>query len=220
MSVVTEELRTAENVDLRDSGPPPSPPAGGDEGGDEYRDPASTFPVSKGRMGLWLLLTGIIMLFAGLSSAYIVLRGAPSWQNVAIPSILWINTLVIVASSLAMEVTRRSIRLGRIGSTKAWIAVTGGLGLAFLVGQFVAWGQLVDAGVYLPTTLHSSFLYVLTGAHAVHILGGVGALVFVLVQTFRNQYTKLNHEPIALCATYWHFIDGLWVYLLLLFVLA
>ena len=220
MSVVTEEIGTAESVEILDSGPPPRHPGGGDEGDGEPRDPAPAFPVSKGRMGLWLLLTGITMLFAGFSSAYIVLRGLPSWQNVAVPSVLWVNTLVIMASSVAMEQTRRSMRRGQAGSAKLWIGATGALGLAFLVGQVVAWGRMVDAGVFLPSTLHSSFLYILTGTHAVHLVGGVGALAFVLIQTFRNRYTKQDHEPIALCATYWHFIDGLWVYLFLLFVLA
>ena len=75
-------------------------------------------------------------------------------------------------------------------------------------------------GVYLPTTLHSSFLYILTGAHALHILGGLAALGYVLIQTLRNQYTASNHEPVTLCATYWHFMGGLWIYLFLLLILA
>ena len=79
---------------------------------------------------------------------------------------------------------------------------------------------MVAAGVYLQSTLHSSFLYVLTGMHGLHLIGGLGGLTFVLVGTLGNRYTATDHEPVSLCATYWHFMDGLWVYLFLMFLLA
>ncbi len=222
MSVVTEEVKSTEQQeDLFDVGPPPAPPWGRGRGGDgEPGEPDFAFPVSKGQLGLWLALTAIAMLFAGLSSAYIVMRGAPAWQNVALPAMLWVNTFVLLASSVTIEWARRRVREDRMGPTKVWMGTTAGLGLVFLVGQVIAWKQLVDAGVYLPTTLHSSFLYVLTGAHALHILGGLAALGYVLIQTLRNRYTVSNHEPVTLCATYWHFMDGLWIYLFLLLILA
>ena len=222
MAVITEEARTEEKQRDTFHLEPPLPPSWGNGGdGDEgVGDSSWAFPVSKGQMGLWLLLTGVAMLFAGLSSAYIVLRRMPEWQNVALPSLFWVNTFVLLASSVTMELTRRRLREGQVNSAKTWVSYTGILGLAFLVGQWVAWGQLVNTGVYLPTTLHSSFLYVLTGTHALHLLGGVVAIFYVLVQTLRNRYTAWNHEPVALCATYWHFLDGLWVYLFLLLILA
>jgi len=217
MNVVTEE-QTEEKLAIG-SAPPPAWPRSRDDDGDPL-DPGSTFPVSRGRLGLWLLLGSIVMLFGGFSSAYIVLRGIPSWQNVAIPSLLWVNTFVLLASSLTIELTRGSIQRGLTGLTKFWIGITGALGLAFLVGQIMAWQQMVDAGVYLPSTLHSSFLYILTGMHGLHLIGGLGGLTYVLVGTLRNLYTVTNHEPVSLCATYWHFMDGLWVYLFLMFLLA
>lgn len=222
MAVVAEEVKTAEKKpDTFDLEPPLPPSLGNGGDGDEGIGDASwAFPVSKGQMGLWLLLTGVAMFFAGLSSAYIVLRGVPDWRNVAIPSLFWMNTFVLLASSVTMDLTRRRVREGQMAPTKFWVSATGILGLTFIVGQWVAWGQLVEAGVYLRTTLHSSFLYVITGAHALHLLGGVAAISYVLLQTFRNQYTASNHEPVLLCATYWHFMDGLWVYLFLLLILA
>ena len=222
MSVVTEEVKGAEKDEgLYELEPPPPPVWGrGDAGDGNTGQPYSSFPVSKGQLGLWLVLTAITMLFAGLSSAYIVMRGAPAWQNVALPSLLWVNTFFLLASSVSMEWTRRQVREDRIGPTKVGMGITAGLGVAFLAGQVVAWRQLVEAGVYLPTTLHSSFLYILTGAHALHILGGLMALGYVLTQTLGNRYTASNHEPVTLCATYWHFMDGLWVYLFLLLILA
>ena len=216
MPVVTEE-KIEEKLAM---GPPPPPiwHGVGDDG--EQFEPGSTFPVSKGRIGLWLLLSGIVMLFGGFSSSYIVLRGVPGWQNVAIPPVLWVTTIILLASSVTIEFTRRSVRQGQHGATKKWIVATGVLGFAFLGGQLVAWQQMVNAGVYLPSTLHSSFLYILTGAHALHLLGGIGGLTYLLTQTLRNRYTTADHEPVSLCATYWHFMDGLWVYLFLMFVLA
>ena len=217
MPVVTEE--TTEAKLAIGTPPPPAWPGRGDDDG-EPPAPGSRFPVSKGRIGLWLLLSAIIMLFGGFSSAYIVLRGIPSWQNVAIPSVLWVNTFLLLASSVTIELTRRAIGRGRTGRTRVWIGITGALGFAFLAGQVVAWQQMVAADVYLPSTLHSSFVYVLTGMHGLHLIGGLGGLTFVLVGTLGNRYTATDHEPVSLCATYWHFMDGLWVYLFLMFLLA
>ena len=94
------------------------------------------------------------------------------------------------------------------------------VGLLFLGGQFVAWRQLVALGVYLPTTLHSSFFYVLTGLHGIHLLSGVMAMGYVLTKALKNQITPVKDEPLQLCATYWHFLDALWVYLFMLLALA
>src|SRR3989442_10506333 len=142
--------------------PPPVTPADRDGGGDSG-DSGSSFPISKGQVGIWILLTAIIMLFAGLSSAYIVLRGVPAWQNIELPSLLWPNTAVLLLSSLAIELSRRAIRRNDLPSMKRWLAAGGVLGLTFLAGQLAAWRQLVRAGVYLPSTLQRSFFYILSG---------------------------------------------------------
>lgn len=203
--------------------PPPIWPAdGGGQGGrgDGPGDPPSEFPVSRGQMGLWVMLTAIIMLFGGLSSAFIVLRGVPAWQNIAIPQLMWLNTLVLILSSVTIEFSRWAVRSNRRGTMKLWLAVSGMLGSCFLIGQVVVWQQLVRAGVYLPSTLHSSFFYILTGLHGIHLLGGMAGLGWVLTRAFRNHLTSSNYEPLRLCATYWHFMDLLWVYLAILLVLA
>src|SRR5256885_428476 len=134
--------------------PPPIKPA--DRGGEgDFGESGSAFPLSKGQIGLWILLTAIIMLFAGLSSAYIVLRGVPDWQNIELPSLLWPNTAILLLSSVAIDISRRAIRRDDVLSMKRWLALGGLLGLAFLAGQFLAWRQLVNAGVYLPSTQQS-----------------------------------------------------------------
>jgi cytochrome c oxidase subunit 3 len=223
MPTVTEEIRTTTVVDReRETGfgppaAPPSDPGGGDDGRGG-RGPS--FPVSKARVLLWMILAVAVMLFAGLTSAYIVLRSAPSWQSVLLPNGLWVNTFVLLASSLTMEMARKRISGGRPDGAKRWMGATLALGLAFLVGQVVVWNEMVAAGVYLASTLHSSFMYVLTGTHALHVLGGLGAIALVTVRIFNNRYTKTSHEPVVLTATFWHAMGGLWVYLFLLLELA
>jgi cytochrome c oxidase subunit 3 len=212
MPTIVEERR-------RVSPPPPVPPA--DRGGDgDSGDSSSSFPISKWQVGIWILLTAIIMLFAGLSSAYIVLRGVPAWQNIQLPSLLWTNTAVLLLSSLAIELSRRAILRSDLPSMRRWLSVGGVLGLAFLAGQLAAWRQLVNAGVYLPSTLQSSFFYILTGLHGLHLMGGVVALSIVLVMAFKNRLSALRYEPLKLCSTYWHVMDALWVWLFLLLLLS
>src|SRR5215831_3941426 len=193
---------------------------------DEYRggggsgDSRSSFPISKARLGLWILLIIILMMFAGLSSAYIVLRGTPEWQSIEIPPILWLNTAILLASSAAIEAARKSLDHRRVDVMKTWILVSAVFGFAFLAGQLYAWRQLVFAGVYLPSTLHSSFFYLLTGLHGIHLVGGLSALGYVLARALRNRIVPGRDESLKLCATYWHFMDALWVYLFVLLVLA
>lgn len=194
--------------------PPPAPPGGHGDGSSEPG--ASSFPISKGQIGLWILLTAVIMLFAGLSSAYIVLRGVPTWQGIELPSLLWPNTAILFLSSIAIDISRRAIRRNDIQSMKRWLALGGILGVAFLVGQLAAWRQLVNAGVYVPSTLQSGFFYILTGLHGLHLFGGVVAIGYVMVQALKERLTALNYEPLKLCALFWHVMDALWIYLFVL----
>jgi cytochrome c oxidase subunit 3 len=198
--------------------PPPPPVNYG--GGDGSSDSGSSFPISKGQVGIWILVTAIIMLFAGLSSAYIVLRGMPTWQGIELPSLLWSNTAILLMSSVAIELSRRSIRRNDTQSMKRWLALGGLLGLAFLIGQVAAWKQLANAGVYLPSTIQSGFFYILTGLHGLHLFGGVVALSVVMGMAMKNRLTAFSHEPLKLCAAYWHVMDGLWLYLFLLLLLS
>lgn len=214
MPVITHEKRTRGI-----SPPPPAPP--GDDGGDGGAgDFGGSFPISKGQLGIWILLTAVIMLFAGLTSAYIVLRGLPTWQNIALPSLLLPNTAVLILSSFTIELSKGALRKNQFQAMKTWLALSGVLGLIFITGQLAAWRQLVHAGVYLPSTLQSSFFYVLTGLHGLHLLGGIAGLSFVLFKALRNRLTVFNHEPLKLCATYWHVMDAIWVYLVLLLLLS
>jgi cytochrome c oxidase subunit 3 len=203
----------------RISPPPPVIPAerGGDGGSGES---GSSFPLTKGQIGTWVLLTAVIMLFAGLTSAYIVLRGVPSWQNIELPYLLWPNTAILLLSSLAVEISKRAIRRNDVESMRRWLIVGGVLGFGFLAGQLAAWRQLVNAGVYLPSTQQSSFFYILTGLHGLHLLGGIVALGIVLGMALKNHLSAFRYEPLSLAATYWHVMDALWIYLFLLLLLS
>jgi cytochrome c oxidase subunit III len=212
MPVLTEDRRTGVVP------PPPVTPPGG-RGDDDSSNSGSSFPISKGQIGVWILLTAVIMLFAGLSSAYIVLRGVPAWQRIELPWLLWPNTAILLLSSVAIDISRRAVRRNDLQSMKRWLVAGGILGLVFLVGQLAAWRQLVDAGVYLPSTLQSGFFYILTGLHGLHLLGGVVALGLVLWKAVKDRLSVFNYEPLKLCALYWHVMDALWIYLFLLLLL-
>jgi len=195
----------------------PPPPTNYDGGSG---DSGSSFPLSRAYVATWILLAAVTMLFAGLSSAYIVLHGLPQWQNITMPRIVWGNTLVLFASSISIEFARRAVHKNQIAMVRQWMAVSGILGLSFLAGQIVAWRQLVAAGVYLSTTIHSSFFYVLTGVHALHLMGGLVGLGVVLQKAFANKLTVENHESLKVCSLYWHFMDAVWIYCFLLLLLA
>jgi cytochrome c oxidase subunit III len=166
------------------------------------------------RLGLWMFLATVTMLFAAFISAYIVRRSGSDWRTIALPPILWINTAVLMASSGALEVAQAA------GSRRRWTIATVAfgsafaLGLVFLAGQVAAWRQLVAAGVYLPTSPHSSFFYMITGAHAVHVVAALVVLASGLVLL-----PAARHDPrtwrlrMDLCRTFWHYLGGLWLVL-------
>jgi len=191
-----------------------TPPSGGGGGG----EPDSSFPISSKQIATWLLMTGIAMLFAGLTSAYIVLRGVPTWDKIPLPPQVWVNTLILMASSLTLEMARRSVKADKVAALRQWLGITAVLGIAFVSGQVVLWREMTSSGVLLTSTLHSSFFYVLSGIHAVHILGGLVALALVSVKAWSGRLSSIGFEPLRLCATYWHFMGGVWLYLILLLV--
>jgi cytochrome c oxidase subunit III len=168
--------------------------------------------------GIWVGLAAISMSFLALTSALIVRKGAAmDWRQFTLPSILYLNTLVLFASSVTLEIARRRVAafMGgiRTANPATWLHVTLALGLLFIAGQYVAWRQLSAQGVYLATNPSSSFFYVLTAAHALHVLGGLGGLVRVIRQL---GHSVLRRSTLDATSRYWHFMDVLWAYLLVL----
>ncbi len=203
-------------------GGPTPPPGGGDDGGDgKRRRPGGRPSPNRYYTGITLGIVSILMFFMALASAFLVRRGTSGdWIPVHLPAVLWINTLALIASSFTLERARRSLsRLDVSGFRKLW-AVTTGLGALFLIGQLVAWRQLVAQGVFMASNPASSFFYIFTAAHGVHLLGGVAALVYVLVRKFDNKRSIALPTAAEVASYYWHFMDGLWVFLLALLYLG
>ncbi len=207
---------------------PVAPKAGGggidrgEEGFGEFGGggPSGEFGLDSARLGLWILLGMITMLFAAFTSAYIVRSAGTDWAPLTAPPVLWVNTVLLLVSSATIEMGRRAFTNWRPIAFRKWMVLTSILGLSFIAGQFLGWKQLAEAGFYLQSNPHSSFFYVLSGVHAVHLLSGVGALGYVVVQALRYRLTPGESRAPELAATYWHFLGGLWLYLLVvLFVI-
>jgi cytochrome c oxidase subunit III len=174
------------------------------------------------RSGIWVAMFAITMSFAAFTSALFVRQASNDWSHLAAPKILFANTLVLLLSSATFELSRRAIAaktsLSFTESSRLnvlfWLATTLLLGCAFLAGQYLAWRQLASQGLYLATNPNSSFFYLFTGMHALHLLGGIAALLYLVSRTAFGASFRLNlFNGIA---TYWHFMGVLWLYLLLI----
>jgi cytochrome c oxidase subunit 3 len=194
-----------------------APPAGGNGGGGDDGKKRPNRRVSPGRYytGIAIGIISVLMFFMALASAFLVRKGGQDWVPVHIPALLWVNTLVLLASSGMMELARKRLAQMDMGGFKRFWLVTTILGVAFLIGQVLAWRILVKQGIYLASNPASSFFYIFTGAHALHLLGGVAALIYVARRNF--DMAKIT-QPVAAEVTsyYWHFMDGLWLFLLAL----
>src|ERR1044072_6363007 len=172
---------------------------------------------SRYRLGMWVALASVVMLFTSLSSAYVVRSGVMiDWFPLAVPRVMFGSTALILLSSVSMEIARRRLKKRLAQSYSRDLLFTTALGLGFLVSQVVAWRQLAKQGIYLASNPYSSFFYLLTGAHAVHLAGGLLALGFLWLRS-RN---KSGRQAVAdAVSIYWHFMDALWIYLFLLLFL-
>jgi len=173
------------------------------------------------RNGIWVALAAITMMFVAFTSALFVREGSASsdWHHLAIPKILFLNSLLLIASSLTLESPRRRVAAFARGLSKEvgvplrWLYGTLVLGLLFVAGQYQAWLNLRAQGLFLASNPNSSFFYVLTGVHAVHVLGGLGGLLYVIHKLDRP-VLALRRSTIDAMSYYWHFMAGLWIYLL------
>jgi len=196
------------------------PPAGGNGGGDDgKRGPKGQASPAKYYTGVAIGIIAILMFFMALASAFLLRKGTGEWVPVHIPWLLWVNTAILLASSATLEMARKRLaKSDANGYRKLW-QVTTILGVLFLVGQLVAWRILAGQGIYLATNPASSFFYIFTGAHALHLLGGVCALLYVSWRSF--DVTTVSRDVAAEVASYyWHFMDALWLFLLALLYLG
>jgi cytochrome c oxidase subunit 3 len=225
---------------LGHGGDRPAPPnGGGDDGGLSSSLPNYGARLRRARLGMICAIATVSMVFVSLTSAYVVRRGLPTfdgttnsyvrdWGEVQLPWLLLaINTAILLISSLTMEGARRAIaRRAALAPVRSipgvslgnersfpWLGVTAVLGFGFLVGQWLAWNELRSRGFFVATNPSSSFIYLLTAAHAVHLAGGIIALLWAGVSSLQHKSIEGRRIVVDVAAWYWHFMAVLWVYI-------
>jgi cytochrome c oxidase subunit 3 len=183
-------------------------------------EPKPTLSMHPQKFALWLFIVSIVMLFAALTSAYIVKQSDGNWLSFDLPGIFAVNTMIIAISSLTMHLANLAAKRDAVSKVKWMLLITVVLGLIFLVGQYISWSELVKNDIFFVSNYASaSFIYVFTGLHGLHIISGI---VFLLI-TFRSSLKAEIHSKklvlIEMCMTYWHFLGGLWLYLYLFLLL-
>jgi cytochrome c oxidase subunit III len=202
---------------VNDSGRGPSDfdPGGGDFG--RWNPMGWNTPASASRAGIYVALASVSMLFLSLASIFSWRkRAGGNWMEMPLPRVLYLNTLVLLASSGSLQVARRALNRDHAGAFRLWLYITLGLGLAFLAGQWTAWRRLLAAGFYLTGNPSSALFYVVTGAHALHLAGGLVALFYLALRAREIRWGLRRPTSVEVVSIYWHFMDGLWISLLVL----
>jgi cytochrome c oxidase subunit 3 len=175
--------------------------------------PKKTMSMNPRRFILWMFMVSIIMVFASLTSAYIVRQAEGNWLAFNLPDILWYSTGILLLSSVTGQLAFRSAKQDKIGLVRIYLSLSIVLGVAFLISQVYTWGALVDNNVYFVGNPSGSFLYVIMGVHGFHLISGLFYLLIMLAQAFRFKVNSKNLLHLGLSVTYWHFLDALWIYL-------
>jgi len=164
---------------------------------------------------LWMGIGSIVMMFAGLTSAYVVKRNQAGWISFDIPVAFWYSTAVMALSSLSLYMASKAFKERSMAQYRRLMLATMILGLAFVALQVIGFNKLWQSGLTLTSTVAYSFLYVIVGLHALHVLGGVIALVVMALKAFGTKTRVYSQLPVDLISTYWHFVDLFWIYLLI-----
>jgi cytochrome c oxidase subunit III len=168
---------------------------------------------------LWVAIGSILMMFAGLTSAYIVKRNQANWTSFEIPVLFWVSTGVIIISSLTIMAATKAFKERSVTKYRSLMLLTMVLGVLFIALQAIGFKQLWDAGLTLQKNVAYSFLYVIVGLHALHVIGGVIALIVMSAKAYSNKTRIYSAVPLEVLSTYWHFVDILWIYLLIFLIL-
>jgi cytochrome c oxidase subunit III len=167
---------------------------------------------------LWVALGSIIMMFAGLTSAYVVKRDQPGWTTFSIPKAFWYSTTVILVSSLTVQMALKAFKEREMLRYRSLLTTTAVLGIVFILLQWVGFREIWSSGITLRGSGGGQFLYVIAGLHAVHVLGGIIALLFMVAKAYLSKIRSYDSVPVELISTYWHFVDLLWIYLFIFFM--
>ena len=167
------------------------------------------------KLVLWFALGSITMMFTALLSAYIYKQSSGHWIFIELPTSFIYNTLIIVFSSITLQWSHKMVKNSNLASAKNLLILTFILGLCFLIGQYFSWTEMISNEVYLidPRSVSGSFVYILSGLHALHILGGILALGVMVYRGLKNKLNKHNILGLDLTLTYWHYLGLLWVYI-------
>lgn len=168
-------------------------------------------PTSK--LLLYVAIGSIIMLFAGLTSAYLVRQAEGNWLKFDLPQLFWVSSGLILLSSITMNWALMAAKKNNSSTVTKAILLTTILGFGFMITQFLSWKSLYSQGIVFSGNPSESFLYVITGFHVAHLIGGLVALLIILFKSTKQVYNSKNLVGITNCAIYWHFLDGLWIYL-------
>lgn len=171
------------------------------------------------KFAMWVAIASIIMMFAGLTSAFIVKSGQPNWQEVRTPITFWYSTAVILISSITIQAAVRAIKQRSMAQYRNLMLITLVLGIVFMVLQWFGFDWLWKHGVKFEGSGAGQFLYIIFGLHAIHVLGGIIALAAILIRQYAGRTRTYNSTSTEVMATYWHFVDVLWVYLLVFFII-
>ena len=173
--------------------------------------------INPQKFALWLGMGSIIMMFTGWTSAYIVKHAAGNWLEFGLPSMFYYSTAVIVISSIALHASYIGYKRQKEGLYKGMLILAFVFGIAFIAFQGIGWNQLFEMGVDFKGNVAGSFTYLISGAHAVHVLGGIAAVIVAMIHAFslKFRYTEKRKNRFELVLQYWHFVGILWIYLLL-----
>jgi len=163
---------------------------------------------------LWIAIGSIVMMFAGLTSAYIIKRNQPNWLEFNLPVTFWYSTAAILTSSITIWLAVRAFRNGEMSKYRKMLIATLVLGIVFVSLQVLGFIQLWNQGITLTKNVSISFLYPIVGLHALHVIGGIVALLIMFLKAFSRRQKTYSAVPIEMMSTYWHFVDFLWIYLL------
>jgi len=203
-------------IQLSDSGHGPKTPSshgGGDDFGN-WNPMGWTTPAAASRAGIYVGLASVSMLFASLTGFFLLHRSlARNWVRTPLPPVLYLNTLLLMSSSLTLERARAALGSYRSKVFRGWLWITLGLGVAFIAGQVSAWRQLAGEGVYLAGNPSGAFFYFVTGAHGLHVAGGLMALGYLVLKAREIEWGLRRRTAVDVTRIYWHFMDGLWIYL-------
>ncbi|WP_339700750.1 cytochrome c oxidase subunit 3 [Algoriphagus aquimarinus] len=171
------------------------------------------------KFALWLFLVTIVMIFAALTSAYIVRQSEGNWLEYDLPAIFWYTSGIVIVSSICLQYAYSAAKKDNLAGLRTGLGLAVLFGIAFLVGQWYSWVALVDENVFFVGNPSGSFLYVFTGLHAVHLISGVIFLIIVLISTFRYKVHSKSMNTLEMATTFWHFLAALWLYLFMFLLL-